>query len=189
MSKLEIVRKALETNPLVVIVNTETINYLPDRQGYFCHTVDYWVAPKNGLYTADELQAFMVGLVPDLTPTQKDNFRQDTKDSDLSFGKLYFDEKVGEERRITKRILTLNDNELFGADGFIDGKQTIDEEVIEDYTRRVWVCPFPSERFVRDVLDEKLKNSEYRVSPSDLRNYLPKQPSQPNLLQRLIGKK
>lgn len=183
MSKLTIVRQALETNPEVVIVNADVRNYLPDRNGFFCHTVSYWVAPKNGLYTADELQTFMMGLVPDLTPTQKDAFRQYDKNGDLQFGKLYFDEKVGEERRTTKRILTLTDEELLNVAGFVDGKQTIDEDVTEKYTRRTWVCPFPNEAFARDVLKGKLAFSQYCAKLSDLKKY------QPNLIQRLAGRK
>ena len=37
--------------------------------------------------------------------------------------------------------------------------------------------------FARDVLDGKLEYSEYRAKPSDLKRY------QPNLVQRLMGKK
>ena len=140
MSKLSIVRQALETNPEVIIVDSQERNYLPDRSGFFCHTMDYWVAPKDGLYTAEELQDFMMSLVPEgLQPTCKDDFRQYDKNSDLEFGKLYFDEKVGEERKITKRILTLTDEELFNVAGFVNGEQTIDNDVIQEYTRRTWV--------------------------------------------------
>jgi hypothetical protein len=146
--------------------------------------MDYWVAPKDGLYTAEELQDFMMGLVPEgLQPTCKDDFRQYDKNSYLSFGKLYFDEKVGEERRITKRILTLTDEELLNVAGFVKGEQTIDKDVTQEYTRRTWVRPFPNESFARDVLDGKLEYSEYQAKPSDLKRY------QPNLLQRLVGKK
>ena len=183
MSKLKIVRQALETNPDVVLVNADERNYLPGRSGFFCHTVDYWVAPKNGLYTADELQAFMMELVPNLEPTCKDDFRQYSKNGDLGFGKLYFDEKVGQGRRITKRILTLTDEELLNVAGFVDGKQTIDKDVTEEYTRRIWVKPFPNEAFARDILDGKLKYSEYSARSTDLKRY------QPNLLQRLVGKR
>lgn len=183
MSKLSIVRQALETNPEVIIVDSQERNYLPERSGFFCHTLDYWVAPKNGLYTAEELQGFMMGLVPNLKPTQQDDFRQYDKNSDLAFGKLYFDEKVGEGRRITKRILTLTDEELLNVAGFVNGEQTIDKDVTEEYTRRTWVRPFPNEAFARDVLDGKLEFSEYQARPSDLKRY------QPNLVQRLMGRK
>ncbi len=203
MSKLTIVRQSLETNPEVVMVHIGGTTDLPDRNGFClpslaCHHVYYWVAPKNGLYTADELQTFMMGLVPGLIPTKKDDFRYD-KNSDLEFGKLYFDEKVGEERIITKRTITLTDEELLSADvtdkelikehmretfGFVDGKRTIDADVTKEYMRRILVSPFPNEAFARDVLNEKLGLlCRYCVKPSDLRRY------QPNLVQRVLGRK
>ncbi len=202
MSKLTIVRKSLETNPKIIVVHiSETID-LPGRNG-FClpsdsrHYVNYWIAPKNGLYTADELQTFMMGLVPGLTPTEKEDFIQYDKNSDLKFGRLYFAEKIGEERRITKRIITLTD-EMFCVDvidkdlikehmrecfGLVDGKRTIDEEVTKEYMRGIWVSPFPNEAFARDVLNEKLEGYPYQVKPGDLRRY------QPNLVQRVLGRK
>ena len=170
MSKLTIVRQVLETNPEVVIVNTDERNHLPDRLG-FCHTVDYRIAPKNGLYTADELQEFMVSLVPEgLEPTMKDDFYQHGKGGLLNFGKLYFDEKIGEER-IT-RICTLTDEELLNVSGFVDGRRTIEET--HPYTRRTWVRPFPNERFIRDVLNGELEFSEYSVTSRVLEDYKPK---------------
>lgn len=91
MSKLRTVREWLETNPEVIIAKVLENNYLPGRKNCFSHTVDFWVAPKNGLYTAEELQGFMMGLVPDgLQPTHKNDFRQYWEDGDLNFGRLYF---------------------------------------------------------------------------------------------------
>jgi hypothetical protein len=181
MSKLSIVRQALETNPEVIIVSSEEINYLPDRNGFFCHTMDYWVAPKNGLYTAEELQAFMMRLVPNLEPTCKDDFLQYEKSGNLELGKLYFDEDVGQEK--VTRVCTLTDEQLLNVSGFVKGQRTIEET--RSYERRTWVRPFPNEAFARDVLDGKLENSEYGARQSDLKRYQ----SQQSLLQRILGKK
>ena len=181
MSKLSVVRETLEKNPGVVIVHTDKKVYLPDKNGFFCHTIDYWVAPKDGLYTAKELQRFMLGLIPNLPPTSKDDFVQWKKDGELQFGKLYFDEKVGEERTITKRILVLTDEELLDANRFVGGKLIIDKDVTEDYVRRTWVRPFPNEAFAMDVLNGKLRNYEYGANQNILRRY------KPSLLQKLVG--
>ncbi len=183
MSKLSIIRQALETNPGVVIVNTKKRNYLPyssNRKDFFCHIIDYLVAPKKGLYTADELQEFMNRLVPDLKPTSQIDFRQYDKNSDLKFGALYFDEKVGRERRITKRIIRLNDEELLNVDGFVNGEKTIDKDVNIDYIRRTSVNPFPNEEFARDYLDGKLEII-LGVRQGTLKKYQP----QKSLFQKL----
>ncbi len=176
MSKLAIVRQALETNPEVVIVTVQERNYLPDRDGYWSHTMDFFVAPTKGIYTADGLQDFMMGLIPDLKPTCTDRFWQGSES--LEFGKLYFDEKIGNEQ-IT-RICTLADQELLNASGFMDGKRKIEET--EDYQRRTWVRLFPDQKIAADILEGKL-DGEYHINMDHLRMY------QPNLLQRMLSRR
>lgn len=179
MSKLTIVRQALETNPDVTIVNVDEKNYLPERQGSFSHIVDFCVVPKCGLYRADELQAFMIGLVPNLEPTVKNDFYRYSDIQDfgkyaynLVFGELYFDEMIGEERIDTKRILTLTDEELLNVSGFVDGKRTIDVTEKLLLLRRTLVRPYPNEAIARDILDGKLYSFE-RISIDDLERYKP----------------
>lgn len=179
MSKLTIVRQSLETNPEVVIAKVFENNYLPRRNGYWSHTMDFCVAPKNGLYTAEELQEFMMSLVPKgLQPTCRDDFRQYDENSDLSLGKLYFDEDIGQEK--VTRICTLTDEELLNVSGFVNGQRTIEES--RPYQRRTWVSPFPSKALVYDLLEGKL-SSEYSVRPEELRRY------QPRFFQGLVGRK
>lgn len=182
MNKLSIIRNALQTNPEVIIISEKKENYLPNTAPWsnFCQTVDFYVAPKNGLYTAIELQQFMMGLIPDLKQTQKDDFRHD--DDTLNLGKLYFDEKVGEQRSITKRILTVTDEDLLNLAGFVNGEQTINHDVTEDYARRTWVRPFPNEAYAQDVLNGRLIG--YRINHTELRTYKPHK----SLYQRLTGK-
>ena len=176
MSKLSIVKQSLETNPEVVIAKVFENNYLPGRNGYWSHTMDFWVAPKNGLYTAEELQEFMMGLVPEgLEPTSKDDFRKYDKKSDLSLGKLYFDEDIGQEK--VTRICTLTDEDLLNVSGFVDGQRTIEES--RPYQRRTWVRPFPNEALVEDLLEGKL-GSKYSIRPEELKRY------QSGVLQRLL---
>ena len=169
MSKLTIIRQSLETNPEILIAKVFEENYLPERKGHLSHTIDFWVAPKNGLYTAVELQAFMMCLIPEeLEPTYKDNFlhlHHDRK-SDLIFGKLYFDENIGQEK--VTRICTLTDEELLNTSKFINGQRIIEES--QPYQRRIGVRPFPSEAFVEDILRGKL-SSDLRVKPKELKRY------------------
>lgn len=152
MSKLTIVREALGLNLNISVVSILKNNYLPERHGYFSHTVDYLVAPKNGLYEADELQTFMMGLIPSLEPSMKEDFEQSS--DILRFGRLFFDEVIGRERRTIKRILTLTDEELYNVAGFVDGKRTIDTHVVEEYRRRILVRPFPDELYARNVAND-----------------------------------
>ena len=164
MSKLSIVRQSLEANPNVVIVKVDDQKYFPNADGFWSHKVDYIVAPRRGLYTADELQPFMMSLVPDgLAHSSVNHFSQYPKK--LIFGTLYFDEKVGEE----ERILTLTDEELFDADieGFTDGKITVKQ----DLQRRTWVRPYPNEAFARDVIEGRLEYRKYKTDSETLRKY------------------
>ncbi len=192
MSKLSIVRKTLESNPAILIVNVTGENYFPERKGFFSQTVDFIVAPKKGIYSAPELQLFMMGLVPGLEPTCTDDFRQYGKTRDLSVGKLYFDEKIAEEKKITRRIITSTDDELtnmlemvddkpINFYGFEDGKRTIDTEVIEDHLRRTWVRPYPDVNIAKAVLEGKIF-SPYNITAEEFEKY------RSNFLQRMINK-
>ena len=176
MSKLTVVREALESNPDVVIVDVIEQNYFPGKVGWWSHTIDYRVAPKTGLYTADELQAFMLGLVPDLEPTTKDPFQSYLKQ--LDFGKLYFDETIG---ATVQGTLTLTDEEFLGDKdlvdrlGLVDGKTTIDKNVTEEYERRTFVKLYPNEAVARDIINHKLNaiGAEHWIALKDLKSYNP----------------
>lgn len=101
-------REALESDPNVVIVNVEAASFrhfYDYRNGLLDELVDYWVAPKKGLYTMRELQAFMVAhLIPrDMAPTCIYNFRQ--HNGTLELGRLHFDEwHEGRRRRTSARV-------------------------------------------------------------------------------------
>ena len=181
MSKLETVRKALEGNPEVVVVDLQTKNYFPGRDGHFTQTADFLVAPTVGLYTAEALQRFMHSLVPGLEPTTQDAFSQH-KDT-LEFGKLYFDEKIGEERVVTQVTHTMTDSELtraieiMGKGGIENiyglndqGMLVVNTDKTMDHLRRTWVSPFPTEQFVRDLLEERV-DGLYSTTLSVLKRY------------------
>src|SRR3989344_8448757 len=170
MSKLTIVRQALERNPDIDVVNVldsiniQTISY-PSDLGGWAHTVIYAVSPKRGLYTAEELQRFMDCLIPGVEPTTRDDFREEHEK--LLFGKLYFDEEIGPVRRTI--TLELSDEELKDADGF-DGKRTVSDDIYEGHMRRIWVSPYPNEIIARESLraDSSVK---YAITQEDLARY------------------
>lgn len=147
MSKLTLVRMALQNNPKIMIVGAPERNHLPDRSECWSHTMDLYVAPRVGVYEAEELQAMMMSLVPGLEPTRKDDFRD--CDHDIEFGKLYFDEVIGTE--YVRREIVLSDEELFSTSGFTDGKLII-ENVLQ-VQRRTWVSLFPDVEIATAALE------------------------------------
>lgn len=163
MSKLTHVRKALQDNPSIKIVGAPEQNYLPGRNGYWSHTVDFHVAPKTGgVYTAKELQALMMSLVPGLEPTCKDDFRE--WDREMEFGKFYFDEDIGTEA--VRHEVVLSDEDMFSSGGFVDGRRII--ERTEKVQRRTWVRLFPNAQIAAAALEGE---NEYRIPKNELAKY------------------
>lgn len=163
MSKLTHVRNALHGNPNIVIVGAPEQNYLPGRDGFWSHTVNFHVAPKTGgVYTAKELQTLIMSLIPGLEPTQQDGFRE--WGGEMEFGKLYFDEDIGDEA--VRHEIILTDEELFSSGGFVDGKRII--ERTQKVRRRTWVRLFPNAQIAAAALKGK---NEYRIPTSELSQY------------------
>lgn len=159
MSKLTHIRKALQNNPNIKIVSAPERNYLPNRDGFWSHTVDFYVAPTGGVYTAKELQELMISVIPELAPTCKDDCRD--WGHELQFGRLYFDEDIGTE--IIRREIVLTDEDMFTCGGCIDGKRII--EGSEKVRRRTWVRVFPNVKIAEEALTGK---NEYRISKNEL---------------------
>ena len=187
MTKLEVIRTALQLNPDVVIVDEVEKNYLPEKDGFWSHTIDFLVAPREGLYTVSKLDEFMLELVPQLEPSAVDYFSQHDSKDHLHFGKLYFDEEIGEVK--TTKIITLTDMNLKGHVEIFPDKDPINEysfddkgnlviEGVEDLRRRTWVNVYPCEDFVKDLIAGKLKYQEYETDVSTLNEY------RPNLMTR-----
>ncbi|MBI2660174.1 hypothetical protein HYX07_03355 [Candidatus Woesearchaeota archaeon] len=180
MSKLQTLRQALETNPEVTIIdyvdypnldgrwNGQDVGHISGKKilGYTrdsyiegrAHIVQYFVSPKNGLFTAEELDEFLKGLIPEgLKPNymvtssrpkerygkyknrdgHPDNwfeicdYHNDTNGGRLRFGRLYFTERVGLRRTIQKDIG--NDEEFSKALGerIIIGEEPVWGRTIE----------------------------------------------------------
>lgn len=143
-----------------MIVDCQERNYVGDRdlvyQNRHCaQTVEYWVAPKIGLYTPEELQRFMMGLVPDVEPTEITDFSYSEPADCLRCGILTFDEKIGLGVTFTTVIEEITDNELVDCREFTSCKREfIDHgaDVTKAYIRRILVIPFPDEAIARSFL-------------------------------------
>lgn len=163
MSKLEEVRKALFGNAAIVVIDIQTNKFDPDRSGYHQETVDFTVAPKKGIYDADKLQELMMKLVPGVSLTCKDDFR--SSGESMQFGKLYFDENIGEEKM--RREITITDKTLLSNPpaGFENGKKIIEQTSVLE--RRTWVRLYPNARIALKATQEG--EHEYSIEFDKLR--------------------
>lgn len=100
MSKLKTIREALQSNPNVVIIDLSEKTF-PLEKGVV-NLVNYFIAPRSGLYTVDELRNFMTNLIPGLEPTHKQDFEQGG--NSIRLGRMYFDEKVGEKKQTLQKL-------------------------------------------------------------------------------------
>lgn len=167
MSMLNAVKKDLFANPSVEIVDIKIENHLPYAAGYWTETVNIVVAPKKGVYDADKLQELMLQLTPSTGCTSKDDFRE--SETTLSFGRLYFDESIGVEKRYLRRELVLTDEDLLKKEfeGFVDGKRVMEEG--DDniaIMRRTWVRLYPNVQVALKVVAEG--EHEYSIDKSKL---------------------
>ncbi len=172
-TKAETVQETLANDDRIVVHAVVDRNLLPYRDGYWSHTLDIIVYPKQGLYTAAELQILMESLIPDgLVTSAMDRFREG--DTELEFGKLYFDENIGQI--VTKKELTLTDEALFSTEGFTEGKMTVTQT--ENLQRRTWVRLYPDHTVAEliyppegvEVSGPPFAITEYRISWDALRS-------------------
>ncbi|MFA5887555.1 MAG: hypothetical protein WC852_02500 [Candidatus Nanoarchaeia archaeon] len=182
MSKLSIVRQTLEEKAIIVHVEEENIP-LNLCMGW-PHKVDFYIAPKEPLYKADELNAFMDSLIPDMEPSYKTYFKQEKEA--LITGALCFDEKIGELRTKYERFITITDMDMIKNCEWANGKFLIDSIEQRDYMRRISVRPYPNAEIIEEVLHHNLPRwkieMELIMEYHDKRNFLLK------LLSRLSHK-
>ncbi len=89
------VRKALEGNPNVIIIEERKLTDVQLRPGFWNEMFIFTIVPKQGLYTIEKLQEFMMNLIPDdVKLSEKNNFEITGKK--ISFGSLHFYEVIGE---------------------------------------------------------------------------------------------
>lgn len=93
----------------------------------------------------EELQKLMVSLIPGLEPTRRDNFYKDS--GMLHFGRLCFEEFIGEEHFI--RTITLTDTDMLPKD-FINGELKIERR--NRVLRRIIVKLFPNVKIAKHAI-------------------------------------
>lgn len=163
MSMYSHVLNALHRSPNIRSVGkkeeTDTMSFEP--LPHWSHTVECYVAPRIGVYEVVDLQLLMLGLVPGLEPTMRDDFF-DAGDK-IWFGVLYFDESYGKETIRKEICLT---DKTSPSDGFVDGSRVI--EYTADMMRRTCVFLFPNiEIAMRSLWGKRL----VRISKCELAKY------------------
>jgi hypothetical protein len=173
MSKLSIIKNSLETNKEVSIIKvnephkfSQTKEELKERTSYenislnssrLDEYISFYIAPKNGLYNANELQSFMTKLIPDMLPDRENKF--DVYGNIFYFGNLYFYEIFGKEEIEIKRKIMLNDDELISPYGNDLGRigesrkgiNLVNANDIIDITRKIGIFAFPDENIAKDL--------------------------------------
>ena len=115
MSKLEIVVESLNSKQEEVVVVEKTVKPLIFGRGYgdgITELVRFTLAPRDELYTAEELNEFMSNLVPDLEPDDVSPFVENW--FYLIYGRMHFDEEVENGKR--RIIIYPYPNERFARD-------------------------------------------------------------------------
>ncbi len=166
MSKLRKVRDALEGNPEIKIVKVFEKNYLPGNTLYWtawAYTVDFFIAPIEGIFSAEKLQKLMLSLVKEPKETMKDDFEEDK--TTLRFGKLYFDEIIGEKK--IREETSITDTDIILSSGVeTELYETVRKEQLK---RRVWVRLFPSIKLAENAAFNQ--ENDFSISKKDLKKF------------------
>lgn len=153
--KMQIVVDSLRANPEIVIVGGYERNYLktvewPTPNGFWSRTLDIYTYPVRPTYDADELNEFMLGLVPELEPTRSDRFHGgDRRDDNLSLGVLYYDESIG--TAALSATVQLNTGMSVVTADTLAPEWTTSRTL--DLSQRTWVRVFPDAGHVADAAE------------------------------------
>ncbi len=143
-TKFSQVKKALKNNQNITfgIVLSEHLSteFTCYSQIIYCH-----VAPVKGTFDAKKLQGLMISLFPGIKPTRIDNFHED-RDT-LYFGRICFEEFIGEEHLI--RTIALTDTDILLKD-FINGELKIERR--NRVLRRIIVKVFPNAKIAKRAI-------------------------------------
>lgn len=164
MYKLREIETSLTHDDRIILVGRDQNR---DRIGGWSHVVDYWVAPRRGLYTLADLQYLLIQLVPSVTPTFHDCFRNNS--DSLVFGQLYFDEVFPQK---DAEGLCADYNSIPAETTSSELQLCIQRGEETDHSHRIFVHLVPDERIARDILRGKLP-LEFMIDKNDLAKYLP----------------
>ncbi len=100
-SKLANIEQALKANPKLGLVHKALdVSFPSAKYGLaVVRTLDYFVAPKKGLYTAESLQKFMTALIPKEIEKVRSLISFNEDDFYLNFGSLFFQEYHPERKK------------------------------------------------------------------------------------------
>jgi hypothetical protein len=195
-SKLEIIANSLKNNSRVAVLlkednadglrrNFKELEKFYSRptseviKGPGQHRVQFYVAPVNGLYTARKLQSFMQNLVPELKPSEINDFSQGTyrfPENFLEIGSLNFRESYGREKVRMHRAREITDDVFANDFNFKNGKKTAEEERDLDYDRLVQIRVYPNQEIGRAALQKRKSHDMSAVlyiSLDEIRKYAP----------------
>ncbi|NQV91917.1 hypothetical protein HQ489_05585 [Candidatus Woesearchaeota archaeon] len=156
MGILKTIEDALQANPNVVIVHREEST--KDSMSSLYRETDFYIVPREGLYTARELQEFMMGLVSLETERVNDfsesvsNHREDF----MELGDVQYQNRIGSKIKKTETNYVLDDEDMPPFEDFVEGKKTVEEESQFDIFRSVMIHVFP---------DLEMANKPGRIPP------------------------
>ena len=186
MNKLTQIDRALRIKSVIVEIERElenpnliTIIRYPN-DSFIGPTFYYYVAPRNGLFTADELQSFMMGLVPlkadNIYPFMQhgDKVQPPNIPNTLEYGWLYFNERIGELEVSVRGKISIK-GKMVLSDRFAENlqdvkeKKPLEEKVTLAYNLGILVKLYPCVDIAIDSLNGLLDKS--RIPLRDLDRY------------------
>lgn len=162
MTKLEIITKALERNPDVIVFGPKEKRSFGEgyNQGleHNSHTICYVVAPKVKKDSVSELNKWFKGLIPDylsLQPVNNEEFRLHDSGRNLKVGHLRFDENgLGYAETLITRVERVTDKDfLKDIDGFRDGLRIRTEHTKVNLGRMILLYGCQDEETAKKVLE------------------------------------
>jgi len=188
MTNLAVIRQVLATNTNVDVVEEQVDQYLPSivHPG-FVSTIHYRIAPRAPIFAAGDLQAFMVGLFPELTPVEHKDIYETSPTFEycgtLHFGELQFVDVVG--THTLRRTLVIEDED-YRREARVSSAEDKDEVTFR-VTRRITVTVYPCRTVAKDYRNIDFiatKLLPHYMSPADIARFKP--PRQRSFLSRLF---
>ncbi len=173
-SKLQRVRDALTQRRDIHLVYSNDGSYFRGRQGETLsstYEVQFWVAPKDGLYTAHQLQIFLNGLVPRLKADSGMEFQKhDSERTYLELGHKRYDDVVGKTRTFNSTLVQVTDEELQKALRLEKGEKAFTDTYSDNIRRITFINVFPNKEIALNVLKHGPFNE--RTEAMHSRNYV-----------------
>ncbi len=168
MSKLVVIREALEKNPDIILVGPKeekSLGEVYDRGDLNSH-VNYGVAPKNSIYSISKLNEWFKNLIPALNPNNYLPFQLFDEDERIHIGFLRFDEEVGYAKTFIKRVERITDKDfLKNLEGFKNGIRVREEEREFNLERIICIHGCPNKELAERALEENTFYFDVKGAP------------------------